>query len=77
MGGVIGSQVGRRFKSYNIWGEAVNAASTMADNCVTGGIQISETAYQILQQNYLFKVRGRYYLKNIGEITTYLLTGRL
>jgi adenylate cyclase len=76
-GGVIGSTVGRRQKSYNIWGEAVSTASMMADNGVTGGIQVSETAYRRLQQNYLFRVRGHYYLQNIGEITTYLLTGRI
>ena len=76
-GGVIGSPVGRRRKSYNIWGEAVSTASRMADNGVTGGIQVSETTYRRLRQNYLFKVRGRYYLQNIGEISTYLLTGRI
>ncbi|MBT8365848.1 MAG: GAF domain-containing protein [Deltaproteobacteria bacterium] len=74
-GGIIGSPVGRRQKSYNIWGEAVSTASVMADSGVIGGIQVSETAYRRLQQNYLFKVRGRYYLQNIGEISTYLLTG--
>ncbi|MEX1351594.1 MAG: adenylate/guanylate cyclase domain-containing protein [Desulfobacterales bacterium] len=76
-GGVIGSLVGRRRKTYNIWGEAVNAASMMADHGVTGGIQVSETTYRRLRQNYLFKVRGRFYLQNIGEISTYLLTGRI
>ncbi len=76
-GGIIGSTVGRRQKSYNIWGEAVSTASMMADNGVTGGIQVSETAYRRLQQNYLFRVRGHYYLQDIGEISTYLLTGRI
>jgi len=76
-GGVIGSTVGRRQKTYNIWGEAVSTASVMADHGVTGGIQVSETTYRCLRQNYLFKVRGRYYLQNIGEISTYLLTGRI
>lgn len=76
-GGVIGSPVGRRQKSYNIWGEAVSTASVMADNGVSGGIQVSETTYRRLRQNYLFKVRGRFYLQNIGEISTYLLTGRI
>ena len=77
VGGIIGSQVGQRLKSYNIWGEAVSTASIMADNGVIGGIQVSETAYRILRQNYLLRVRGSYYLQNIGEISTYLLTGRI
>ena len=76
-GGVIGSPVGRRQKSYNVWGEAVSTASMMADHGVSGGIQVSETTYRRLRKSYLFKVRGRYYLHNIGEISIYLLTGRL
>ena len=76
-GGVIGSPVGRRQKSYNIWGEAISTASMIADHKVTGGIQVSETTYRRLRQNYLFKVRGRFYLRNIGEVSTYLLTGRI
>lgn len=76
-GGVIGSPVGRHQKSYNIWGEAVSTASMMADHGISGGIQVSETTYRCLRESYLFKVRGRYYLHNIGEISTYLLTGRL
>ena len=76
-GGVIGSPVGRRRKSYNIWGEAVSTAAMMADTGVTGYIQVSEPTYRRLQQTYLFSVRGRYYRPNIGEISTYLLTGRI
>ena len=76
-GGVIGSSVGRRRKTYNIWGEAVSTAAMMAENGLTGWIQVSETTYRGLRQSYLFKVRGRYYLPNIGEISTYLLTGRI
>ena len=76
-GGVIGSRVGRRRISYNIWGEAVSAASTMADNGVIGGVQVSQAAYRRLRQHYIFRVRGHYYLQNVGEISTYLLTGRI
>jgi hypothetical protein len=76
-GGGIGSPVGRRQRSYNLWGEAVSTASMMADNGVSGAIQVSETAYRCLQQNYLFRVRGRFYMQNVGEISTYLLTGRI
>lgn len=76
-GGVIGSSVGRRHRSYNIWGEAVQAASVMADTGVTGGIHVSQSTYLRLRTNYLFKARGRYYVRDMGEISTYLLTGRI
>jgi class 3 adenylate cyclase len=76
-GTVIGSQLGRQQQSYNIWGDAVGAALKMADTGVTGRIHVSEAAYRKLRESFVFKVRGSYYLKNIGEVSTYLLTGRL
>ena len=48
-----------------------------ADTGVTGGIHVSEAAYRSLRKIFVFKVRGSYFLKNIGEISTYLLTGRI
>ena len=76
-GAVMGSSVGREVKTYNIWGEAVRFASQMAESSIAGGIQVSQTTYQHLRANYLFQVRGSYYLPNIGETSTYLLTGRI
>jgi class 3 adenylate cyclase len=76
-GAVMGSSVGRKVKTYNIWGESVRFASKMADTGIPGGIQVSETTYRRLRANYLFHARGSYYLPNIGETSTYLLTGRI
>jgi class 3 adenylate cyclase len=76
-GAVMGSSVGRKEKTYNIWGESVRFASKMADTGIPGGIQVSETTYRRLRANYLFHARGSYYLPNIGETSTYLLTGRI
>ena len=76
-GAVIGSPLGRHPRSYNIWGDAVGAAIKMADNGVIGGIHVSQAAYRRLRNNFVFKVRGKFYLKNIGEISTYMLTGRI
>jgi len=76
-GAVVGSLVGKRQRSLNVWGEAVRAAQAMAETGVTGGIHVSEAAYRRLQKDYLFKVRGKFYLPEIGEIFTYLLTSRL
>ena len=76
-GAVMGCTVGRKQKTYNIWGESVRFASTMAESGIPGGIQVSQTTYQHLRSRYLFKVRGRYYLPRIGETSTYLLTGQI
>jgi class 3 adenylate cyclase len=69
--------VGRQQKTYNIWGESVRFASKMAESGIAGGIHVSQTTYKRLRTTYLFQVRGRYYLPNIGETSTYLLTGRI
>ncbi len=76
-GAVAGSLVGKRQRALNVWGEAVHAAQAMAETGVTGGIHVSEATYRRLQKDFLFKVRGKFYLSDIGEISTYLLTSRL
>ena len=76
-GAVMGSSVGREVKTYNIWGEAARFASKMAESGIAGGIQVSQTTYRHLRADYLFQMRGSYYLPNIGETSTYLLTGRI
>jgi class 3 adenylate cyclase len=76
-GAVLGSPVGRTLKSYNLWGEAVRFASRMAKTGIPGGIQVSEKAYYHLRSAYLFKPRGRFYLPGVGEVASYLLTGKL
>jgi class 3 adenylate cyclase len=76
-GGVMGSPVGRKQKTYNIWGEAVRFASMMAKTGLPGAIQVSQTTYRRIRSSYLFQARGRFYLPNIGETSTYILTGRI
>jgi class 3 adenylate cyclase len=76
-GAVIGSLVGSEKKTYNLWGAAVQTASKMAESGSRGEIHVTESVYQRLESNFLFKVRGRYYLPDIGELSTYILTGRI
>ena len=76
-GAVIGSPVGQGEPSYNLWGEAVRAAQWMAETSLAGGIQVTESTYRRLRHSYLFKVRGTYYLQDVGELSTYLMTGRI
>jgi class 3 adenylate cyclase len=65
-GVVIGSPVGRAGQSYNLWGEAVRAAAWMAETGMAGSIQVTESTYRRLRDSYLFKVRGTYYLRDVG-----------
>jgi guanylate cyclase len=76
-GTVVGSRLGRQQRSYNIWGDAVEVAIKLAETGVPRGVHVSEAAYRSLRKSFVFKVRGNFYLKDFGEISTYLLTGRL
>jgi class 3 adenylate cyclase len=76
-GAVIGSPVGRGEQSYNLWGETVRAAQWMAETSLAGCIQATESTYRRLRDRYLFKVRGTYYLRDVGELSTYIITGRI
>lgn len=72
MAGVIGTQ---KF-SYDLWGETVNMASRMEKQGIPGRIQVSETSYWLLKDNYIFEERGVVQIKGVGEIRTYFLLGR-
>ena len=76
-GPVIGSAVGHDLSIFNLWGETVLTASRMAETGVAGQIQVTESTYRRLREDFLFRVRGSYYLEGFGEFETYLLAGRL
>ncbi|MCB1727935.1 MAG: adenylate/guanylate cyclase, partial [Gammaproteobacteria bacterium] len=68
---------GTQRRAFNLWGEAAQQASAMADTSLSGAIQVTESVYQALKGRYLFQLRGHHYLEGVGELSTYLLSGRL
>jgi adenylate cyclase len=76
-GTVIGSPVGFGQTAYNVWGEAVRTASTMAATARPGTIQASEASYEQLRDSFIFRRHGGFYLEGVGEMSTYVLRGRL
>jgi adenylate cyclase len=76
-GTVIGSAVGFGQTAYNVWGEAVRLASTMAMTARRGTIQVSEASYEQLRERFVFRRSGGFYVEQVGEMTTYVLRGRL
>ena len=76
-GTVIGSAVGFGQTAYNVWGDAVRVASSLAATAQRGTIQVSEAFYEQLRDCFVFRRRGGFYLDQVGEMTTYILRGRL
>jgi class 3 adenylate cyclase len=77
IGPVVAGVIGRQKFSYDLWGATVNIASRMQSQGVPGQIQVTETVYQRLKDNYKFEERGVVPVKNIGDMRTYFLTGKL
>ncbi len=73
MAGVIGE---KKF-AYDIWGDAVNIASSLESNCEPGHVNISKEVYDVVRDRFECQHRGRIAVKNRGEIDMYFVTGRI
>ena len=73
----VGRSLGGTPRLFNLWGEAVRTAQTMAATAFPGSIQTSERAYLRLRHSFLFRPRGTFYLPAVGSVQTFVLAGRL
>lgn len=76
-GSAIAGVVGIKKLAYDLWGPAVNLASQIESYGLAGNIQVSSTTHSLLKEKYLLEPRGEFYVKDQGEIETYLLKGRV
>lgn len=77
VGPVFGGLLGEEPKVFNLWGDAIGMAETMAQGAPdVGTIQVSEEVYQILRGRFLFRERGRFFVPHAGMTRTYVLAGR-
>ena len=76
-GPAIGAVLGVKKFVYDVYGDAVNTASRMESHGVAGSIQVSAATYELLYDRYVFEPRGSVQVKGKGEMTTYLLLGRV
>ncbi len=81
----IGLDVGRAFGAvlgddpgvFNVWGEAAQTSELLAISAPDSGtIQVSESAWALLRDYYLFRPRGMFFLPALGITNTYVLAAR-
>jgi len=77
LGIAIGSQVGRGPRIYNLWGEAVQVAATLAQSAAPGAVQVTEAAYGRLARDFLFRPRGNFWLPRVGQSRMFVLAGQV
>ncbi len=72
-GSVVAGIVGVKKFAYDIWGDTVNTAARMESSSEAGKVNISETTYQIVKDDFTCKYRGKIDAKGKGEIDMYFV----
>lgn len=72
-GPIVAGIVGVKKWQYDIWGDTVNIASRMESNSQEGKINISETTYHLVKDEFECEYRGSFEVKNRGVWDMYFL----
>jgi len=73
-GPVVAGIVGIKKWQYDIWGDTVNIASRMESKSEPGRINISETTYNEIKDEFPCEFRGEIEVKNRGSLKMYFVT---
>ncbi|HHS95081.1 MAG TPA: adenylate/guanylate cyclase domain-containing protein, partial [Phaeodactylibacter sp.] len=74
---VVAGVVGTKKFAYDIWGETVNIASRLEQNCEVGKVNISQSVYNEIRFLFDISPRGKIDAKNLGFIDMYYVHGVL
>jgi len=72
-GPAVAGVIGVKKFVYDVWGSTVNIASRMESHGIQKRIQVSQTTYDLLAEDFLFESRGLIGIKGMGEMPVYLL----
>lgn len=76
IGTVMVSTVGTEPPTRSLWGGALGVAKVLAATAGRRSVAASETAYEVLSDDFLFRPRGSYFLPETGTMRTFVMVGR-
>jgi len=76
-GPIVAGVVGNKKFAYDIWGDTVNTAARMEQTSETNRINISESTYNLIKDDFICESRGKQFAKNKGLINMYYVNGVL
>ena len=72
-GPVIAGIVGDKKFAYDIWGDTVNTAARMEQNSSPGRINISQSTYELVKDQFNCEYRGEIDAKGKGVMKMYFV----
>ena len=72
-GPVVAGIVGVKKFQYDIWGDTVNTAARMESSGVVGKVNISESTYELLKDQFTCEYRGEVEAKGKGRMKMYFV----
>jgi guanylate cyclase len=76
-GPLVAGVIGHKRFHYDVWGDTVNTASRMESHGMAGRIQVTQSTYELLKDEFLLEPCGMVDIKGKGELETWFLLQRI